>query len=105
VTERVEFVKELQAPKGPRCLVRRGDEYFVVSSVVALMSGPETLVFPADAEGSITDWGEVAGGRGVSREEAIAELEANGPQAHEHDFGDAIEAIAEIAEQAKRGAP
>ena len=58
-------------------LVQRNDEYFVVSSIAFAFDtgGPETLVFPADETGEITDWGEVAGGRGMSREEAIAQLD------------------------------
>ena len=74
----VEVIRELTGFRGAACLVRRGDEYFVVSSVDALPTGPETLVFPADADGNVTGWGEVAGGRGVSREEAIAELAEEG---------------------------
>jgi hypothetical protein len=74
----VEIVKELTGFTDAACLVRRGAEYFVVSSADAMFTGPETLVFPADADGKVTDWGEVAGGRGVSREEAITELAASG---------------------------
>lgn len=72
----VEVIRELPlSGSGARqVLVRRGTRYFVVSSVVAPFSGYETLVFPADQEGNITDWGEVAGGRGVSRAGAIADL-------------------------------
>lgn len=36
-------------------------EYVVVSATVAMSSGPETYIFPADAEGEITDWGELSG--------------------------------------------
>jgi hypothetical protein len=72
----VEIIRELTGFTGAACLVRRGAEYFVVSSAGAPFTGPETLVFPADADGKVTDWGEVAGGRGVSREEAIIELAA-----------------------------
>lgn len=36
----------------------------------------ETLVFPATPDGCVTDWFEVAGGTGVTREEAIRELES-----------------------------
>lgn len=71
----VETVKELSGFTGQACLVKRGEDYFVVSSTNAPFSGPETLVFPADADGKVTDWGEVAGGRSVSRAEAIAQLE------------------------------
>lgn len=73
---KVEFILELSGFKGRACLVKKGDEYFVVSSVNALFTGPETLVFRANEHGEVDDWGEVAGGRGVSREGAIAELEA-----------------------------
>jgi hypothetical protein len=70
----IEVIRELTGFTGQACLVRRGDEHFVVSSVVAPYTGAETLVFPADADGEVADWIDVAGGRGVSREEAIAEL-------------------------------
>lgn len=73
---KVEIVRELDKGfKGHACLVKKGGQYFVVSSADALFSGPETLVFPADESGKVTDWGEVAGGKGTSREQAIAELE------------------------------
>lgn len=70
----VETVRELDGFMGDAVLVKKGGEFFVVSSVDAMFSGFETLVFPADAEGKVTDWGEVAGGRGMNREEAIADL-------------------------------
>lgn len=63
---------------GDQVLVKQGDDYYVVSSVVAPFSGFETLVFPADADGNVTSWGEVAGGRGVSRAQAIQQLETEG---------------------------
>lgn len=56
------------------CLVKKGRKYFVVSSTNTPFDGYETLVFPADKEGHILDFGEVAGGRGCSREEAISDL-------------------------------
>jgi len=71
-----EIVRELEGWRGRACLVRKGDDYFAVSSVNAEFTGPETLVFPATAEGDVTEWLQVAGGRGMSRQEAIAELEA-----------------------------
>jgi hypothetical protein len=71
---KVEFVKELHDFAGLAALVKRGNQYFVVSSVIAPFSGFETLVFLADENGEVTSWDEVAGGRGVSREEAITEL-------------------------------
>ena len=73
----VEFVRNLprSGTGASQCLVKKGEEFFVVSSVVAMFSGFETLVFPATSAGQITDWGEVAGGRGMSREAAIQDLE------------------------------
>jgi len=74
--QKAEIVRELEGWKGRACLVRKGDDYFAVSSVDALFTGPETLVFPATAEGDVTKWLQVAGGSGMTRQEAIAELEA-----------------------------
>lgn len=73
----VEIVRELPVSRSgaSQVLVKRGDAYFVVSSVVVPYSGFETLVFPATAEGEITDWLEVAGGKKMSREEALADLD------------------------------
>ena len=46
-------------------------EYVVVSAVVAMFSGPETYIFPADADGRVTDWGELRGSfRGALDHEA-----------------------------------
>jgi hypothetical protein len=71
----VEIVRELDGFQGEAVLVRHEHMHFVVSSVVAPFTGPETLVFPATEDGQVTDWAECAGGRRVSREAAIAELE------------------------------
>ena len=41
-------------------------------------SGEETMVFPADAEGNITDWGEITKDVGTgSRERVLKELEVS----------------------------
>lgn len=78
-----EIVKELPDwGKGDACLVRKGDEYFVVSSVYAMFSGFETLAFRCDKDAEVgavgeDNWLEVAGGRGRSRDETIAEIDAN----------------------------
>jgi hypothetical protein len=75
----IQIIKEmpLSGSGAEQVLVRRRNgDYAIVSSVVAPFSGFETLVFPADEHGEVTSWGEIAGGRGVSREDAIAELEA-----------------------------
>lgn len=61
--------------RGNAVLVRDATgQHYVASSVVAPYSGFETLVFKADERGEVTDWIEVAGGRGMSREDAIANL-------------------------------
>ena len=79
-TPTIKIVKELPiSPSGARqVLVKKAESYFVVSSVVARFSGFETLVFPANEEGEVTDWGEVAGGQGMSRDEAINDLATEG---------------------------
>jgi hypothetical protein len=67
--------KHLENFLGDAWLVKNGDKYFVVSGVNAMFSGWEVLVFPADEHGEVTSWSEVAGGRGITHEEAIADLE------------------------------
>lgn len=49
-------------------------QYFVVSGTYAMFSGWEVLVFPADKDGNVLDWSEVAGNRGVTHDDAISEL-------------------------------
>ena len=75
--ETVKIVKELPVSSSGASgiVVKKGGLHFCVSSVNATFTGFETLVFPCDADGEVTDWSEIAGGRGVSREEAIEELE------------------------------
>lgn len=74
---KAQVVKEdLEGFTGFAGLVELDGDYFVVSSTNAMVTGYETLVFPADKDGKVTNWGEVAGGRGMSREEAIADLES-----------------------------
>lgn len=36
-------------------------DYVIVSGVYAMFSGPETYIFPADAEGNITSWLQLDG--------------------------------------------
>ncbi len=40
-------------------------------------TGWEVLVFACDATGHVSDWGEVAGGKGVTHQEAIEQLSAS----------------------------
>ncbi len=36
-------------------------EYVIVSATNAMFGGPETYIFPASADGEVTDWGELEG--------------------------------------------
>ena len=76
---KVEIIRDISEKfRGTAKLVKKGEEYFAVSHIEYTIlddGGPETLVFPCDKEGNVTDWCEVAGGKGVSIEEAIKELE------------------------------
>lgn len=71
------IIKELpiSASGATQCLVLHNDAYYVVSSVHASFTGFETLVFAAEKSGKITSFECLAGGKGMSREEAIADLE------------------------------
>lgn len=35
--------------------------YVVTSAIVAIFSGPETYIFPADSDGEIIDWAQLNG--------------------------------------------
>lgn len=74
----VTIVRELplSGTGAQKVLVTDGTLYWVVSTLGAAYDTgkPETLVFPADAEGNVTDWGEVAGGISYTREMAIEDL-------------------------------
>jgi hypothetical protein len=50
-----------------------GHEFVVASATVAMYSGPETYIFPADAEGRVTGWGELEGSYrgGMDHDEAL----------------------------------
>ena len=57
-------------------LVKKGKKYYVVSNAIVPMMGySETLIFKSNKNGFVSDWCEVAGGRGITHEEAIKELE------------------------------
>lgn len=74
-TPKVEKICEFMGPKGPQWLLKAGDDYYVASGVTAAFTGWEVLVFPADENGEITNWGEVAGGRGITHEQAVEMLQ------------------------------
>jgi hypothetical protein len=72
-----EIVRELSWPRGVACLVKRGEEFFVISSITSSNGERETLTFPARADGTVTSHNEVlpASGRGTfSRTDAIRAL-------------------------------
>jgi hypothetical protein len=60
------FVKDLTGFSGSAKLYRLdppldGERFVVVSATDVMRSGPETYIFPADAEGEVSSWGELAG--------------------------------------------
>lgn len=72
----VEIIKEhLGGFTGEAKLVKKGDKFYVVSGTNVMFSGWEVLVFPSNENGKVIDWGEVCGGRGISFDEAIRELD------------------------------
>lgn len=48
-------------------------DHVVTSAAITSLAGPETYVFPADQDGNILDWGEIAGSfrGGLDHHEAI----------------------------------
>ena len=68
--KRATFIKRLSDWKGDARLFKLSEptkyeggetEYVVVSAAVALFSGPETYIFPANDSGEVADWGELDG--------------------------------------------
>jgi len=72
------FVRKLEGWKGDAALYKveppvrysnydddeHETDYVIASSVIALYTGPETLVFPADQDGEAINMLEIGGGRG-----------------------------------------
>jgi len=50
-----------------------GIEYVVVSATIALFTGAETYIFPANKDGEVLDWGELKGSYrgGLSHSKAL----------------------------------
>lgn len=68
-------IRDISGWKGDAALYQLEDGSYVIASSVVAYSGPETLVFPADAGGEVTSWGEIGGGRGyLDHEAALATL-------------------------------
>ena len=57
-----------------KALVFYNGKYYVVSE--SSRFGLETLIFPSDSEGNVTNWIEVGGSRGVSLHEVLANFES-----------------------------
>ena len=62
------------------CFVLVNFESFPILFEMSLVSesnkfGLETLIFPSDSEGNVTDWIEVGGSRGVALHEVLANFE------------------------------
>jgi hypothetical protein len=76
------MVRELHAgtPGSVAVLVEKGDTHYVILSYTDMDDEPWTLVYTSNSEGEATNLIEIAGGRGVSREEAIEELDCDTPR-------------------------
>jgi peptide subunit release factor 1 (eRF1) len=91
-SDALELVRAFEAigPGQIRELYRRGDRYFVVSTVELTAAiapafgleyadqGEETMAFHADADGNVTDWAEVAVARGAGSRQRVLEELSNG---------------------------
>ena len=67
--------KGLPGFSGDAWHVRKDGKYYIVSGVHAMFTGWEVLIFPSNEKGEVESWGEVGGGRGISHEEAIRQIE------------------------------
>lgn len=80
MSSQVRYIRELESFKARQCLVEvkpsehAAPQFFVVSSASVPFVGPGTLAFRSDEDGVIDSYIEVAGGRGASRDDVLAEL-------------------------------
>ena len=56
-----------------KAVVKHNGKFYLVSE--SSKYGLETLIFPSDSEGKVTDWIEVGGSRGVFLHEVLANFE------------------------------
>ena len=61
---------------GKRALVLFGGKHYIVTD-----NGSETLIFPADSSGTVTQWNEVGGARSTTLLEVLGNFSA-----YLHDF-------------------
>ena len=72
--EQTEIIrKDSHYGDGQAWLVQRNGQHFVISST-NYQGEPATQAFRASEAGVISDWGEVAGGRDMTKEQVLAEL-------------------------------
>gem|GEM_PF-6984198 len=70
----VEVIRELSGFKGSTCLVEHLGKFYIVSLTGACCYGPKTFVYPSNEQGEVASWMAVAGGMGMTRDEAISDL-------------------------------
>jgi hypothetical protein len=95
------FLRELEPTvRGQEiCLIELDGKHYVVSSIPSAPDhrGPETLAFAADASGEITSYADLAGGRDMSREQTISQLETSGEDRFGSDTSDFMSAMSVVA--------
>lgn len=79
----VERIRQLDDFTGEAWLIKQAGRYYIASCTMAIFSGLETLIFPANENGEIESWTEVGGGRGMHLDEAIDAFEISGPYEYE----------------------
>lgn len=98
--------KDVPYGADPAWLVRRNGQLFIISTGQIGNSEPETQAFRvSEPSMKITDWDDVAGGRGLTKEQVLAELtqrpvDEDGYVLSRRDVQEAAEAAAEAAEAA-----
>ena len=60
-----------------KALIYYNNEFYIVSETVVPFTGLETLIFTADAEGAITNWIQVGGGKGLTLNEVLNDIDAH----------------------------
>jgi hypothetical protein len=74
-------------PKTEQWLILLNDKYYVVSHSKKLPI-PETLAFAANADGNVTSWADLAGGKNLTHEQVIAQLEEFGERPYHFNDGE-----------------
>ena len=61
VSPAIEFTKLDWRDGADKKPIKATTEYVAVSAIIDQFSGPETCIFPCDAEGEVQDWAELDG--------------------------------------------